>query len=329
MKQGKLTNRQLEECVLSRISPQNAETVVGAGIGEDCCAINTGGICVVSTDPITASNAQAGVLAIHINANDIASSGAVPVAALVTILIPPSARQEQVDTVVAQLAQTAASLKIDITGGHTEVTDSVNRIVVSVTMIGKPVLAGRVFRTADMRPGDEIVMTKSAGMEGAAILAEDYAEELAPILSKEDYTQVEQIKEALSVVREGVAAAALPGVSAMHDITEGGVIGALIEMAEASHTGVEVDLSRVPVLPVTEKICGYYGIDVYYLISSGSMLISAKDGGLVAQELRKIGISARVIGSVRQGSGVTEVCSGQKLAARQADELYKVLEKPR
>jgi hydrogenase maturation factor len=90
-------------------------------------------------------------LAIHINANDVAAAGAVPLAALVTMLIPPSASMEQVDEVMGQLIETAESLDIDITGGHTEITDSVNRIVVSVTMMGRPVIKGKITRTSDMR----------------------------------------------------------------------------------------------------------------------------------------------------------------------------------
>ncbi len=327
MKQGKLTNTQLKEYVLNKIRPHNAETIVGAAVGEDCCAIDTGGICVVSTDPITAAGAQAGELAIHINANDIASAGGIPVAALVTILIPPSAEMEQVNAVIKQITDTAASLQIDITGGHTEVTDSVNRIVVSVTMIGKPAVAGKVFKTADMKAGNDLVMTKYAGLEGTAIIAEDFADELIDVLDATDRKSIAAIKGTLSVLPEGVAAAKIPGVTAMHDITEGGVVGAVCEMCEASGTGALVDLAKVPVLDVTKKICAHYGIDVYGLISSGSMLIAAEDGGLVAQTLEKQGITASVIGRV-DGSGAAKAKNGV-LQPPRADELYKVIEKQR
>ena len=86
MKQGKLTNAKLQELVINKITPKNSETVVGAGVGEDCCAVRVGSdLCVVSTDPITAGGEQTGTLAIHINANDIAAAGAVPILSLIHI----------------------------------------------------------------------------------------------------------------------------------------------------------------------------------------------------------------------------------------------------
>lgn len=316
--------------ILSRLRPQNRETVLGASVGEDCCAIHTGGdLCIVSTDPITASVKQAGRLAILINANDIASAGAVPIAALTTILLPSSAGKEEVLEVVEQLINTARELNVDITGGHTEVTDSVNKIVVSVTMMGKPVVPGKVFRTADMEAESDIVLTKYAGMEGTAIIAGDYASEIKELLDDEAKAQLELIQNSLSVVKEGITAAGIEGVMAMHDITEGGLLGAIAEMCEASGTGAIIDLSKVPVLGVTEKICAHYEIDVFGLISSGSMLISAGDGKAVVEGLAEKGIKATVIGKATRGGGIKDSRTGGTLLPYEVDELYKVIEKER
>lgn len=326
MRQGKLTNAKLRELVIDNIEPRNAETVVGAGVGEDCCAVMTDDLCVVSTDPITAGGKQTGVLAIHINANDIAAAGAKPIAALVTLMIPPTAEEEQIRTLMNELAHTARPLGIDIIGGHTEVTDSVTRMVVSVTMIGKPVVKGKMFKTADVLPGDDLIMTKYAGLEGTAIIGSDFAGELG--LTAGEQEQLSKIKESLSVVRDGEIAAKIEGVHAMHDITEGGVLGAVCEMCEASGTGARINLSAVPVLPLTKKICRYYGLDVYGLISSGSMMIAAKDGNQVVEEMRANGVPAAVIGKAGE-EGVYDLSAGSKreITPYPADELYKVLER--
>ncbi len=324
MKQGKLTSAQLKKHVLDQIVPGNAETVLGAGIGEDCCAVDTGDVCVISTDPITAADHQVGALAIHINANDIAAAGAQPIAALVTILIPSSSSIEQVDDVMQELTETAAELGIDITGGHTEVTDSVNRIVVSVTMIGKPVVRGKIVKTADMRVGDQLIMTKCAGIEGTLIIARDYETDLAGVLDDVDRALAFGLQAQLSVVREGTLAAGLEGVSAMHDITEGGVKGAICEMCEAAGVGAEINLDKIPVLDVTRKICEYYDIDIYSLISSGSMLIAAQNGEDVAEVLTSAGIQATIIGRVTEG-GVRDASTGQEIIAQSADALYGVV----
>lgn len=328
MKQGKLTNAKLKELVINKIQPHNKETVVGAGVGEDCCAVDIGDLCVVSTDPITAGGEQTGMLAIHINANDIAAAGAVPIAALVTLLIPPHEEEQQIEKLMNQLVQTAQELKIDIIGGHTEVTDSVNRIVVSVTMMGKPVVTGKIFKTSDMKQNDDIVMTKCAGLEGTAIIAEEFKEELCELLNDNDLRQIEQIKLSLSVVQDGHIAAETNGVSAMHDITEGGILGAVKEMCEASGCGAQIDLSKVPVLEVTQKICEHYKVDVYGLISSGSMLITAQDGKAVVDHLAQYGIEATVIGKAGV-QGIYDISDGKQklITAYQSDQLYKVLER--
>lgn len=326
MRQGKLTNEKLKELVIDKIEPRNAETVVGAGVGEDCCAVRTDDLCVVSTDPITAGGEQTGMLAIHINANDIAAAGAVPIAALVTLLIPPEGTEEEIGRMMRQITQTAQSLDIDIIGGHTEVTDSVNRMIVSVTMIGRPVVAGRMFRTCDMKPDDDIIMTKYAGLEGTAILAADFTDELA--FDEADKRELELVGKSLSVVRDGRIAAQTDGVHAMHDITEGGILGALSEMCDASGTGAEVALSLVPVLDVTKKICAQYDLDVYGLISSGSMLIAAANGAAVVRRLEENGIPAAIIGKAG-GMGICDSSTGngKPIVPYPADELYRVPKK--
>ncbi|MEA4852794.1 MAG: AIR synthase family protein [Christensenella sp.] len=330
MKQGKLTNAQLKRLVIDQIVPQNAETVLGAGVGEDCCAIKIeDGLCVVSTDPITAGGAQTGTLAIHINANDVASAGARPMSALVTLLVPPTDTKEDIAAIMDQLSTTARSLGIDIIGGHTEVTEAVNRMVVSVTMIGIPVIPGKVFKTADMQVGDDILMTKFAGLEGTSILASEFASELKEDFFYDDVLQVEKIKSMFSVVPDGLVAAQIPGVSAMHDITEGGVIGAVCEMCTASGVGAEVDLSKVPILSATSKVCKRYGLDVYGLLSSGSMLIAAQNGERVAQKLAQKGIFTTVIGKATKQRNVYDVTGGEKrkLVPYQADQIFKALER--
>ncbi len=325
MKQGKLKNSDLKEMVLNKLLPQNSETVLGAAIGEDCCAVDTKDICVLSTDPITAADHQAGMLAIHVNANDIISAGAMPFAALVTLLIPITATKSDVAKTLDSMLKTAKELKIDIIGGHTEVTQSVNSIVISVTMLGKPIKKGRVLKTADICVGDEIIMTKYAGIEGTVILAEDKADELTEILTAEDKISIVKMKTMLSVVKEGEQAANTEGVCALHDITEGGVIGALHEMADVSQTKICVDLSKINVLDVTRKICDFYDLDIHYFISSGSMLISTKNSDKVLENLRQIGIDAQIIASVEEGLGVVDSTTNLPIAPKDSDELYKAL----
>ncbi len=320
MKIGKLTNEELKQFVLNKIQPKNKETIIGAGVGEDCCALKIeDGVSIISTDPITAATKKAGMLAIHINANDIAAAGGEPIAALVTLLIPKDTQMEQVCEVLDQLISTAKELNIDITGGHTEVTDAVNRIVLSVTVIGKKI-GDKVFCTANMQEGDYIIMTKYAGLEGSAIIGDD----CPPFaFSKEESEELKYIKSAVSVVKEGRIGALTQGTHAMHDVTEGGIIGAICEMCEASALGARVELNKIPVLSITKKLCNHYKLDVYRLISSGSMLITTSNPTLLADALEKENINTTIIGRVTKTGVVDE--NNTSLFSDGKDELYKCL----
>lgn len=324
MDQGKLSIDDLKRIVLDRLQVRRPEVIMGAHIGEDCCAVHTPDLCVLSTDPITAADAHAGFLAMQINANDIAAAGAEPFAALLTVLMPQSASRESLDAVMSEAVKTADNLEVDIIGGHTEVTDAVTRPVLSVTMLGMPAVPGRILTTAGMRPDDTLVMTKYAGIEGTMILADRYSRQLRSQLDEQDFRQLDLLHDFLNVVPEGIIAAHDAHVSAMHDVTEGGVIGAAQEMCDASGVGAVIDRSRIPVLPVTRKICSVLKVSVDRLISSGSMLIAVSDQSRLMEELADHGIPATVIGHADSGRGLRDRESGHVIAQQPADELYSV-----
>ena len=130
----------------------------------------------------------------------------------------------------------------------------------------------------------------------------------------------------ISVVEEG-RIAAKAGASAMHDVTEGGILGALWEMAEASGVGLEIDLRAIPIRQETVEICEFFGLNPYGLISSGCMLIAADRGHDLARELEKAGIPAAVIGRATAGNDRI-VQNGEErsyLERPKTDELYKVV----
>ncbi len=325
MRIGKLTNQELESIVLSGLAPRREDVVLRPGIGMDCGAVRMGGeICVVSTDPITAAGKHAGSLAVHICCNDIASTGGEPVGMLLTLLVPPQGTLDEVREVMHDAQRAAASLNVEIVGGHTEVTSSVRKLIISATAMGV-VRGGRVINGAGARPGDALIMTKWAGMEGTAILAGDCGEALASVLEPKVLEGAKKLIDAVSVVPEGRMASSLP-VTAMHDVTEGGILGAVWEVCEASGCGCRVVLDAIPVLEVTRKICGHFGLDPYRLISSGSMLMAASDPEAVLEALLGEGIPACVIGvCTQEGMLMEKQGSLAPLEPPGSDELYRVV----
>ncbi len=317
MKLGKLTNDDLKRRVLAHVGLARPDVVLRPGIGEDCGGVRFGEeVCVLTTDPITAVAEGAGALCVQVCLNDIASSGAQPVAMLLTLLAPPSATLQQIESVQREAADEAARFGVEIVGGHTEVTDAVTRLVLSGTIVGRAAV-GAIVPTSGARPGDTLVLTGQAGLEGTYLLCRSRADVRAR-LTPEQLAEAAALKDQLTVMGAGLAAARC-GATAMHDCTEGGVLGAAWEMACASHCGLQLDEAAVPVRPLTRRICRLLRADPLRLIASGAMLVAcAPDAAdhLVAA-LHSQGIEACAVGRFTD--------EPLAMAPPEGDELYAAL----
>ena len=329
LKVGKLDNKLLSEAVISKIKCKRPEVLVHAGVGEDCATIDFGQYeCVVSTDPITASVKDIGRLCIHISANDIASNGIEPIGIMLAVMLPAGTTEDDITHIMGQAAEAAAECNIEIIGGHTEITRAVNRPVIVSTAVGRG-LARQSASARAMKAGDAIIMTKTAGIEGTGIIARDYENELAPVLSQDEQEHAKKLLSKVSVVKEGIIAGRL-GTHGMHDITEGGLLGAIWEMCNIAGQGALIDKQKIPTDPVSEKICDHFGIDILRLISSGSMLIIAEPEkkDRIITEISSAGISATEIGkivSLEEGLYIKDGQTRCEIEPPRPDELYKVV----
>lgn len=298
---GKIPESVLKRAVVGKISVCRPEVLVGSGVGEDCAVLSPGEdeVYVFSTDPITAAEKNTGALAVLITANDLASAGAEPVGLLLTVLLPKGSTDEVLLALMEEVTAECAARNIQIVGGHTEVTDVVTKPLLSVTGIGK-CRRDRVITTGGAEPDMDLIVTKAMALEGTSIIASEHREELLTRLPADLVDRAAAFLSEISVVEDGLTAAAA-GAAAMHDVTEGGIYGALWEMAEASGVGIDCRLEKIPIRQETVEICEFYGIDPYRLISSGSMLIAAKDGNGVVAALKKKGIAASCIGRTTAG----------------------------
>lgn len=313
--------------MIKPLTTKRPEVIIGSSVGEDCGAIATepDEILVMSTDPITGTAIDIGHLAVDITANDIASSGAEPFGILLTVLMPPDSTEAELKEIMTEISHSCDKLGIAVIGGHTEVTDVVNRPVVSVTGVGKAKKDSLIL-TSGARPGMDLVLTKWAGLEGTSIIASEKREELMKKFPQDFVDRAIGFSLLISVVNDGHIAAA-EGAAAMHDVTEGGIFGALWEMGEASGVGLTVDIEKIPLRQETVEICDYFGIDPYCLIGSGSMLIAAENGGKIVDALLRAGINAAVIGHTNDSNDRVVHYDGQTrfLEPPEADEFHKVL----
>lgn len=329
LKAGKLDSKLLEEIVFKNIRYRRPEVLTRPGIGEDCAVLDFGEYeCVLSTDPITGAISEIGRLAIHISCNDIASNGVEPLGILLAVMLPEGTTEDQIQEMMRQAGEASEELGVEIIGGHTEITPAVNKPVIVSTAVGRG-KKGDSQSAEEMKPGDYILMTKLAGLEGTGIIAWDLEEELVDVLTPEEIAEAKELLSQVSVVKEGVIAGKI-GTSGMHDVTEGGVLGAVWEMCNVSKTGAELWVEEIPAAPVTLKICNHYKIDYLRLISSGCMMIMAspEKKDKIMQNLAEAGIQVSCIGVIKQRSqGIYMIENGQKktIEPPTSDELYKVI----
>ncbi|MBR2993577.1 MAG: AIR synthase family protein [Clostridiales bacterium] len=342
MRIGKLTDEQLESLVLSRLPQLSSKTLSGAGIGADCAWLKTGeNLLVTSSDPITAGGSESGTLAIHVSCNDIAACGVVPTGILIVIIAPPSATEEEIVSIVDQASREAGKLGVDIVGGHTEVSDCVNRFVVISTAFGV-VEKGSPVPLGHAKPGDKLLITKTAAIEGSFIAANEHSDKLEGKVAPEFIEEAKTYSQLISVVKEGTILGSLASetssltfegfprscVNLMHDVTEGGVEGAAFEMADFSKVGVTLDKRLVPLTDCSKAICDALGLDPFRLISSGALMIASSEPDRVISALASEGITATVIGEFTEpGEGARTIgLDGEirQMPAPSADEIYKL-----
>jgi hydrogenase maturation factor len=328
MQSGKLPPELLRRLVLGRLGARRPETLVGAALGVDAAAIALDGewACVLTTDPITTATAGAGRLAVHVACNDLAAMGAEPVGLLATLLFPVGTAEAAIAQLMADIDLTARGLNVEVLGGHTEIAPGLVSPLVVMTGVGRAHRA-RLLTAGGARPGDALVLTKAAALEGSHILAVDFADQLHEVPAPVRQAAIGYGDE-LSVVPEARLALAL-GATAMHDPTEGGVIGAAWELAEASQAGFRLRAQSIPIREPTRAICQALGADPLRLISSGALLIACRDGAAMTRGLAAATIEAQVIGEMTAPPERTlqhPDGRAETIVDLPRDELYRLLE---
>lgn len=327
MKIGKVPENVLKRSILKQIKTKRPEVLLGAGVGEDCAAIALAPdeVMVLSTDPITGTTKDIGKWAVMVAANDIASSGAEVIGMLVCAMLPPDVTEAEIKEAMQQIEISCEELHIQVVGGHTEITDAVTRPLLTMTGIGK-VKKESLLATKGAKPGQDLVITKWVGLEGTSILAKEKEAELLEKFPRHLVDEAKAYDAMMSVIPEAEIAVE-SNVSAMHDITEGGVFGSLWEMAESAGVGLTVDLKKLPIKQTTVEICNFYDINPYELMSSGSMLIAADNGHDLVRKMKEANIHAAVVGKVTDSNDKI-VINGEEtrfLEPPKTDELYKAL----
>ena len=300
---GKLPNRLLHD-FLNRFTFDDPSLLINPGVGEDIAAVDIESreVLVLKADPITFATDSIGQYAVLVNANDIATSGAIPRWFLTTLFFPNGTTPSQIQHVFDELKNFCRQWGITLCGGHTEITEAVNRPIVAGMMAGT-VARRDLIDKRRMRKGDRVLLTKGVAVEGTAIIAREFGIRLKKLgLASGEIERCRQFLDNISIIKEAKIAAANAGTSAMHDITEGGLATALEELSIAGGRTIRVDTDNIPVYPETRKICGLLDIEPLGLIGSGSLLICCRsnDCQKLMEDIGAAGVEVTSIGEVME-----------------------------
>lgn len=329
---GKIPTAVLIRNVFRYKGTKDGSVIMGSSVGEDAALVSLGkNVLVLTTDPVTSTSSDIGWLAVHVNANDVACRGAKPRWFLCDLLLPERSNAALVNRIMRQVDKAAKQVGVAVVGGHTEVTPDLKRPIVVGYMVG--VIPRNRFVTSNgARPGNQLIMTKTAGIEGTAVLASDFPHKLRPKIGGKLLGRAKSLRSLISVVDDALIAVQAGGVRAMHDPTEGGLLQGVWELAEASGVGFLIHESRIAIRPETKEICSALKVDPLRLMSSGCLLIAAdkRKSRLILRRLRANEIPARIIGIMTQRRLGRKLIAlngkTREIDSSERDELYRVIE---
>jgi hydrogenase maturation factor len=327
---GKLPNDLLKE-FLDEFTFEDPALLINPGVGEDIAAVDVAQeeVLVLKSDPITFATDAIGHYAVLVNANDIATAGALPRWLLTTLLFPVGSTPSLMWSIVHELRESCRTWGITLCGGHTEITDAVTRPVVCGMMAGS-VRKRDLIEKRRMRPGDRVLLTKGAAVEGTAIIARELGPRLRKLgMSADKIEACRAYLDRISIIWPGKRA--LPGHQ-RHARRYGRRHATALEEFRAA-CRLRVDLDRIPVFPETRTICRLLGVHPLGLIGSGSLLICCrlKHAERLERDLRRAGVQVTCIGEVAEkGSGILGFKGGRpaRWPRFEVDEIARLFTRP-
>ena len=340
MKTGKISDSVLKRSVLKYISGSDEAVKKGAEVGSDCAFLCWEGAgLAVSTQTVSLPVEDSSEYAIYAAVNNLAAGGSKPKAVTLAITLPADAEEDCLKQIMSGAARVCKELQISIAGGHTEVSYGVKSPVITVTAMGECVKVQRLAKDSDeaevqaqngavsdrLRPGDAVVLSKWIGLEGTAMLAGAKEQDLLSRYPMHLVRSARGFKKYLPILPEA-ATALKSGVCAMTDVRNGGIFGALFQLAKGAGVGLSVDLKAIPVKQETIEICEFFDVNPYELLSGGCLLMVARNGEKLVDELAKEDIPASIIGRITSGNDKV-VINGEEtrfLEPAKPDEIWKI-----
>ncbi len=312
---GKISAAEFQSSIAPRLGAARPEVSVGPGVGRDSAILKVGAgrVMAVTTDPLSLIPAigpeTSAWLACHLLASDVWASGIPPAYVTTSLALPPSLDASVFDAWWAALSRELERLGIAIVAGHTGRYAGCDLTIVGAATMWGFGDEGRFVGPSFIQPGDKVLMTKDCAVEAVGIAARLFPKMLAERLDEEQLERARKRLDDASVVADCRAAVRVGvrdrGVSAMHDATEGGVLAALLELAQASGTDLRVVEAAMLRSPEARAVCDRLGLDPLWTLSEGTLIATVRPAWAleVVGALADEGIAAAEIGEVVRGDG--------------------------
>ena len=285
-KTGKFPYDLVEKLVYTRLGAERTEVLVAPGAGRDNTVIELKGgqVLVATADPLSVIPAlgvkDSAYISIHLLASDLATCGFAPQFFMVNLNLPPEMSDEDFGTYWRTIDAECRKLDVAIVGGHTGRYPGSGYTVVGGGVMMTVAPENQYISSTMAKPGDLIMMTKGVAIATTGILSRVFPQTVEKSFGTAFLRKAQRYLSDFSVVEDALISASIglrdKGVTAMHDVTEGGLLGALYELSEASNVGLEVDLSKVIVTEEAQKICQLFKISPYHALSEGTLLLAVK-----------------------------------------------------
>lgn len=328
MKSGRISDTIYKRSVQKYIKNKSDHLMKGVGRPGDGSVVRLDDAGdVLSTTTFTNRNIlhDAEAIGVITIVNELGALKSAPLGILVSLVLPPEYPEEKLKTSIGRLDTVCAEQGIPILDVHVEVS-SLNRApLIHLTGLGRG-LQDEILKISDCRPGQDIVMSKHIGLGGTWLIGQHRKKELQERFSQRFMMEIDSFHKELSTAKEAFLAGK-SGVTAMMNVREFGIFGALWNLGAISGSGIRADLKKIDVRQETIEICEFYGLNPYQLMSEGALLMITDDGNALAAALRHENIAACVIGRLTEGNDRVVINDGEEryLTPPQNDEITKLI----
>ncbi|WP_224449952.1 AIR synthase family protein [Haloprofundus salilacus] len=326
---GKIDPDFFDEYLYPRLGATRDDVALGPKHGVDFGMLDVDGTAVVlATDPLSVLSElgfdRAGRFALHIVLSDVAVSGLPPSHLTISFSLPPEMTNEQFAELWAAIDDEARELGISIVTGHTARYTGCSFPWVGAATALAVGDRDDVIRPDGARPGDRVLVTKGPAVEATGLLTTLFGDRME--LPKATLADARERLDETRTVRDARAVTEAGGVTAMHDATEGGLQGALCEVAESACVRIDAERDAVPLRPGIAETCEYLDIEPWHATSSGTLVVTVSDSAVddVISALEARGTPVGVAGTVSEGSGV--YLDGERAEHPRVDPSWAVYE---